>query len=148
MINERDDSDFGGLNDWIVFGVGMFLWVVGFLTESAADNEKFVFKCRPVNKGKWIESGIWRYSRHPNYFGETLMWFSLALIVVSKNWKEGQLYGALISPGFTMFLLFGVSGIPMVESSGEKRWGHIKEYRNYMDNTSAVIPWFPAKKLS
>ena len=76
------------------------------------------------------------------------MWMSLAVLVICKDFKDGQMYGALVSPGFTMLLLLGVSGIPMVEASGEKRWGKIEEYKAYMKHTSAVIPWIPYVKKS
>jgi steroid 5-alpha reductase family enzyme len=74
------------------------------------------------------------------------MWLCLAIIVICKDFKDGQLWGALISPGFTMFLLLCVSGIPMVDALGMKRWGHIEEYRLYMKNTSSLIPWIPYVK--
>lgn len=119
--------------------------MVGFFIECIADNEKFVFKTRAANKGKFISTGIWSYSRHPNYFGEMLMWWSLALLVICVDFKDNKLYGSLSSPIFTMILLLGVSGIPMVESLGEKRWGHLKEYQDYNKNTNLLIPWFPKK---
>jgi steroid 5-alpha reductase family enzyme len=143
LINERDDSAEYKIKDYITISVFMVLWVIGFICETAADNEKFVFKCRAENRGKYINSGIWRYSRHPNYFGEILMWLCISLLVISKDLKDGPMYSALVSPGFTMFLLLGVSGIPMVDASGWKRWGHLEEYKAYMKNTSVLIPWFP-----
>lgn len=88
LINERDDSTTYSVKDYITLSVGMILWVVGFICETAADNEKFVFKCKVQNKGKYICQGIWRYSRHPNYFGEILMWLCLSIIVICKDFTD------------------------------------------------------------
>ena len=74
------------------------------------------------------------------------MWLCLSVIVICKDFTDGQMYAALVSPGFTMFLLLGVSGIPMVDSVGLKRWGHLEDYKAYIKNTSILIPWFPYVK--
>lgn len=110
-----------------------------------ADNEKFVFKTKAANKGKFINSGIWKYSRHPNYFGEILMWWSLCLIVICTDFKDNNVYGSLSAPLFTMLLLLGVTGIPMLEAIGQKRYGDQKDYQEYVKNTSILIPWCPKK---
>jgi len=102
-----------------------------------------VFRCNPENKGKFITTGIWRYSRHPNYFGEILMWFSLA---ISVTMADQTMYWSFLSPLFSSFLLLCLSGVPMVERAGKKKWGDNPEYVAYMENTSCLIPWFPNTK--
>lgn len=144
LMNIREDpiKEYG-VKDIVTLSVFGVLWIVGFIVECTADNEKFVFKTRAVNKGKFITTGIWKYSRHPNYFGEILMWWCVCIIVVCADFTDWKLYGSLTSPFFTMVLLLGVSGIPMVDAIGLKRWGHVKEYQEYTKNTSLLIPWFP-----
>ena len=145
MINSRLDTTLIGPIDY----TALVLWVLGFATEFAADNEKFVFRSRPENRSKFITSGIWAYSRHPNYFGEILMWAALALSTSCTKDIKGHanpLY-AWLSPVFTAFLLLFVSGVSMVEKAGNEKWGHLPEYQHYTKNTSCVIPWFPAKKF-
>lgn len=123
--------------------VAMAGWVFGFLIEVLADSQKSAFRKIPENRHKYITSGLWRYSRHPNYFGEIIMHSSLgALAAIS-----GGLYFALLSPVFTWFLLLKVSGVPMLEKAGMKKWGGDPVYVNYMTNTSCIIPWFPAGDL-
>lgn len=144
IINSRIDKTPIGPVDYVA-GV---LWVIGFLIESSADNEKFVFRSNPANRKTFINQGIWRYSRHPNYFGEILMWCSIALSVSLTDDVKGLAspYYAWLSPAFTTFLLLFVSGIPMVEKAGQEKWGHLEEYQHYTKNTSSLIPWFPAKR--
>jgi len=124
-------------------------WLAGFLLEAAADNQKFVFRSKPENRGRYITSGVWRYSRHPNYCGEITMWTSMAVCATACAVQGGdnQLYAAWVSPAFTCVLLFFVSGVRLVEAAGDAKWGAEPEYRNYMQNTSCIIPWFPAKEL-
>jgi len=118
-MNIKDDpiSEYK-VKDNVILSVFGLLWIAGFIVECTADNEKFVFKTRAVNKGKFINSGIWKYSRHPNYFGEILMWWSVCIIVICADFNDFKLFGSLTSPLFTMVLLLGVSGIPMVDAIG------------------------------
>jgi len=129
----------------VVDVVGMLIWVIAFLTEAAADSEKMAFRSVAENRHKFITTGLWSYSRHPNYFGEILMWTAMALISSNAAFVLGapMLFAAWISPAFTMFLLLKVSGVPMVERAGEKKWGKDPVYQRYMANTSCVVPWFP-----
>jgi steroid 5-alpha reductase family enzyme len=105
---------------------------------------------RQANRHAFITTGMWRYSRHPNYFGELLMWLAVASSVAAAGWRQpgGTLLGryqlAWLSPAFTATLLLGVSGLPMVEAAGRKKWGGQTEYEHYMANTSSIAPWFPA----
>lgn len=141
LLNGRDDA----LPTNAVDVLALSLWLVGFLIECAADIEKFTFRLDPANKNKFITEGIWRYSRHPNYFGEILMWTAMALDASAAGVAMGSYaaLGAWISPLFTAVLLLKVSGVPMVEAAGEKKWGTDPEYRAYMEGTSCLVPWFP-----
>merc|ERR1712194_719281 len=96
--------------------------------------------------GKYITTGLWAYSRHPNYFGEILMWCCQAGLVSSAALHMSDasvLHAAWISPVFTWFLLLKVSGVPMVEKAGLEKWGKDKKYMMYVNSTSCVVPWFP-----
>merc|ERR1712007_170495 len=126
-----------GIFDVIGFGT----WSIGFLVEAAADAQKFAFRSDPTNKGKFITSGLWRYSRHPNYFGEILMW--VGICVSCSNVFSGWRWLGWVSPAFNTFLLLSVSGVPMLEKAGEKSWGSDAEYVRYMRETSCIVPWFP-----
>eukprot|EP00434_Breviolum_minutum_P007907 symbB.v1.2.006974.t1/scaffold424.1/size207036/2 len=126
--------------------MGLGLWCCGFLLESVADGQKFAFRGNASNKGKFINSGLWRYSRHPNYFGEILMWLGLCTSFSSCMTASSQ-FLVWLSPCFNAFLLLFVSGVPMLEKAGEKKWGNDPEYQHYMKNTSCIIPWFPATEF-
>ena len=121
--------------------VGTLIWIFGFSIEVIADQQKTNFKDDPANKDKFITVGLWSWSRHPNYFGEMVLWIGIALIAfpVLIGW---QLI-ALISPIFVIFLLTRISGVTMLESRGYKKWGDDEEYKNYIKNTSVLIPLPP-----
>lgn len=121
--------------------VGTLIWIFGFSIEVIADQQKTNFKDDPANKDKFINVGLWSWSRHPNYFGEMVLWIGIALIAfpVLIGW---QLI-ALISPIFVIFLLTRISGVTMLESRGYKKWGDDEEYKNYIKNTSVLIPLPP-----
>lgn len=118
--------------------VGVSLWVVGFLFEVVADLQLARFKANPDNKGKVLNSGLWRYSRHPNYFGESVLWWGLFLIAVSV---PNGLW-TVFSPILMTTLLLKVSGVAMLEKTITERR---PKYRNYIESTSAFIPWPPKK---
>lgn len=119
--------------------VGFAIWGVGLVVEAIADMQKFVFINDSKNKGKWIDTGLWKYSRHPNYFGEILVWVGVFVYVSSALSGVNQLI-AFISPLFIAFLLIFVSGIPLLEKSADKRWGNDKRYQKYKDETSILVP--------
>ena len=121
--------------------VGTLIWIFGFSIEVIADQQKTNFKDDPANKDKFITVGLWSWSRHPNYFGEMVLWIGIALIAfpVLIGWQ----LVALISPIFVIFLLTRISGVTMLESRGYKKWGDDEEYKNYMKNTSVLIPLPP-----
>ncbi|MEI2278500.1 DUF1295 domain-containing protein [Paenarthrobacter ilicis] len=123
--------------DWLAI-VGLVLWVVGFGIEVVADLQKSRFKADPANKGKFISTGLWSKSRHPNYFGEILLWVGVAIIAapVLQGWQ----WVAMISPVFVALLLLKVSGIPLLEKKADKHWGGQADYEAYKKNTPVLIP--------
>lgn len=126
--------------------VGWGLWVVGFLVEAVADAQKLTFRSDPLNRGRFITCGLWRYSRHPNYFGEILMW--VGICTSCSSCLSGWGWVSWLSPVFNAFLLLKVSGVPMLEKAGEAKWGVESAYRHYMQNTSCIVPWRPAPPLA
>jgi len=123
--------------------IGIALWVFGFTIEIIADNQKSKFKNDPNNQGRFITSGLWSWSQHPNYFGEITLWFGLALLAfpVLSGW---QLI-TLVSPVFVYFLLTKVSGIPILDRMAIEKWGLDSEYIAYAKETSKLI-LIPPKK--
>ena len=120
-----------------LFYIGAVTFLVGFILEIVADHQKTAFRKDPKNKDKFINTGLWARSQHPNYVGEITLWAGIALISYSS--LEGWEYISLISPIFTYWLLVFVSGIPQLEESGEKKWGHLKAYQDYTNNTPKLI---------
>ncbi len=125
---------------------GFIVWLIGFVCETIADYQKQVFNSNPANKGSWIHSGIWKYSRHPNYFGEILVWVGVYLFVVASL-APLQAVIALVSPLTIVTLLLFVSGIPILEKSADKRWGKAPAYREYKARTSVLIP-LPQRRVT
>lgn len=119
--------------------IGLVIWLLGLSVEATADLQKFRFTRNAKNKGKWIESGVWKYSRHPNYFGEILVWIGVYLIAVQAL-PNVPAIAALASPVFIITLLLFVSGIPLLEKDADKRWGNQAAYRRYKKQTSILIP--------
>ena len=124
------------LDIWV--GIGLLLWLVGFSIEVMADRQKTKFRSEADNAEKFITTGLWRYSRHPNYFGEIVLWLGIAIIAFPT--LVGWQYAALISPIFVTFLLVKVSGVKLLEESGQKRWGSDPTYQTYVANTSVLFP--------
>ena len=116
--------------------IGSFLWVFGFLFESIADYQKRKF--RSENKNKFIQSGLWSLSRHPNYFGEIVLWFGIALITFPT--LVGPQYVSLISPLFVYLLLTRVSGVHILEKHADDTWGKKKDYKAYKEKTPVLFP--------
>ena len=125
-----------GINLWTLAGTG--LWMLGFGIEVIADEQKRRFRARPENRDRFITSGLWGYSRHPNYFGEILLWTGIAVIAVPA--LSGWQYLTLISPLFVFLLLTRVSGVSMLEAGGKKRWGDDPAYRTYVERTPVLVP--------
>lgn len=117
--------------------LGLLVWIVGFIFESVGDRQLAEFRKNPDNRGHIIKSGLWRYSRHPNYFGEATMWWGIFLIALSLplGWT------AVISPLTITLLLLFVSGVPLLEKELKKN----PEFQIYARETSIFFPWFPKK---
>ena len=124
--------------------VGIAVWAIGLTIETFADLQKYQFINDPTNKGKWIDTGLWRYSRHPNYFGEITNWTGIYLFTLTG--LSGVLaWIGIIGPLYIAALIIFVSGIPLLEKAADKRWGSQKEYQAYKSSTSVLIP-LPSKK--
>ncbi len=130
-FNSLDSPD--ELNALANIGISMFL--IGLIIEAWADYSKFNHK---LNGGKWCTAGLWKYSRHPNYFGNILLWFGIFVFC----YGYGVPLWTIIGPLWTTFLLLFVSGIPLLEASADKKYGEDSEYLQYKSNTSVLIPWF------
>ena len=118
--------------------VGIILFIIGFGIEIVADNQKTAFRSIEANKDSFITSGLWSKSRHPNYFGEVLLWFAIAVISFSS--LEGLQLITLISPVFTYILLVYVSGVRMLEDMNDKKWANNEQYKSYKKNTPMLFP--------
>ncbi len=118
--------------------IGFLVWIVGFSIEIAADTQKSRFNANPENKGKFIQTGLWSRSRHPNYFGEIVLWIGVAVIALPV--LQGWQWIALISPIFVTLLLTRVSGIPLLEKKADQKWGGQEDYEAYKQNTPVLIP--------
>lgn len=123
---------------WTVFDVaGLALWLIGVFGESLADRQLVKFKEDPANRGKTCRAGLWRYSRHPNYFFEWILWCGMATLALGT--PAGWL--AYLSPALILFFILRVTGIPPTEAQALKSRG--EDYRRYQQETSAFFPWFP-----
>ncbi len=124
------------IDAWAV--VGAVVWVAGFGFEAVADRQKSVFRSHPDNKGRYITTGLWAWSRHPNYFGEIVLWIGVTIIAVPT--LSGWRWVALVSPVFVTVLLTRISGIPLLERSANRRWGEEAAYQAYRDRTPLLVP--------
>ncbi|MEE3035371.1 MAG: DUF1295 domain-containing protein [Bacteroidota bacterium] len=123
------------VNNW--FYLGSFLFVFGLIIEIIADYQKTVFRKEPKNKDNFIKTGLWAYSRHPNYLGEIILWAGISIISFSS--LSGWQYLTLVSPVFTYFLLVHISGVRILEANGKKKWGHLKSYQEYLKKTPILL---------
>ena len=126
----------GGLDVWIV--IGAVVWLVGLVIEVVADGQKAAFRKDAANKGRFIDSGVWAWSRHPNYFGEILVWVGVAIAALPA--AVGWQWVTVISPLFVILLLTRVSGIPMLEKRADARWGDEPAYQEYKKRTPVLVP--------
>jgi steroid 5-alpha reductase family enzyme len=117
--------------------LGTVLWVIGFFFETAGDLQLARFKANPGNKGKVMERGVWRYTRHPNYFGDAAQWWGYFLIATAAGG-----WWTIFSPLLMTVMLVRVSGITLLEKTLETRPG----YKEYIERTSTFVPWFPRRK--
>jgi steroid 5-alpha reductase family enzyme len=120
-----------------LFYLGLGLFIFGFVTEVIADKQKTAFRSIPENRDKFITTGLWAKSRHPNFFGEIVLWTGIA--VMSFSSLTGLQYLTLISPVFTYLLLVYVSGVRMLEARADKKWGDNEEYIKYKTETPVLM---------
>ena len=125
---------------------GIAIWLTGFAIEVAADRQKSAFRRDPANSGRFIRTGLWAWSRHPNYFGEITLWTGIAVMAlpILSGWR----WAVLVSPVFVTLLLTRVSGIPMLEARADRRWGGEAEYEEYKRATPILVPRPPARSRS
>ena len=123
------------INSWFYIGSSLFLF--GLAIEIIADYQKTIFRKDEKNKDNFIKTGLWALSRHPNYLGEIILWLGVSVISFSSlsDWQ----YITLISPIFTYLLLVHISGVRILESNGKKKWGHLKNYNEYIDKTHMLL---------
>jgi steroid 5-alpha reductase family enzyme len=143
-------APFGALDS-----IGLTVWILGFLIESISDWQKLQWQARigpELRKTSFINEGLWSFSRHPNYFGEITLWFGNFLLCSAAFRHLGVVTACSmtalfsISPLFITSLLFRVSGIPLLEKSSDRRFGHLKEYQNYKKEVPVFFPKFTLKK--
>lgn len=137
-ITTTNQRDLG----WLAW-VGLLVWAFGYFFELIADSQKNAFRGNPDNKDAFIHIGLWAWSRHPNYFGEIVLWLGVAIIAfpVLKGWA----LVTLISPVWVIIQLTVISGIPMLEKKADKKWGGQEDYEAYKANTPVLIPRRPKK---
>ena len=127
----------------VFFWAGAALWLTGFAFEVFADDQKRRFKADPANKGRFITTGLWAWSQHPNYFGEITLWTGIAVIALPL--LSGWSWLALFSPVFVTLLLTRVSGINLLDGIAKKRWGSDPEYQRYRSRTPVLFPKPPRR---
>lgn len=123
--------------------IGCIVWLIGFGIEVTADRQKSTFNATPANKGKFINTGLWSWSRHPNYFGEIVLWIGVAIIALPV--LRGRQWVTLISPIFIILLLTRLSGVPLLEKRADEKWGGQPDYEAYKAGTSVLVPMPPKK---
>lgn len=128
----------------LFFIIGFTIVIIGFIIEVVADMQKRKFRTNISNKGQFISSGLWSISRHPNYFGEMMIWVGMSFVTIPI--LIGWQFITLISPIFVIFLLTKVSGINLLEASANDKWGADKNYQDYKDKTSVLIPFLGSKR--
>jgi steroid 5-alpha reductase family enzyme len=129
------DSAPAAIDAWAIVGAG--IWLGGFAIEVAADAQKSSFKADPANQGRFIDSGLWAWSRHPNYFGEILLWVGIC-IIASPSFVAWQWLG-LLSPLFVAWLITRVSGVPLLEERSDEKWGGQADYEQYKASTPVLF---------
>lgn len=118
---------------------GVAMWLAGLVIETVADAQKFAAKTRPGGGTRWMSTGLWQHSRHPNYFGELLCWWGVFLAVAPAlgAWAAA----ALLGPATITYLLLYVTGIPTLEKSAREKWGRDPAYQEYVRRTNRLVPW-------
>jgi steroid 5-alpha reductase family enzyme len=130
-------SSYSGVIMNSIFFIGLIVFILGLSIEIIADYQKTVFRRNIENKDKFITTGLWSLSRHPNYFGEILLWTGVAVMSISS--LQGLQYITLISPIFVYILLVYISGIRILEDQAKKKWGHLDSFKKYIKNTPRLF---------
>ncbi len=130
-------SSYSGVIMNSIFFIGLIVFILGLSIEIIADYQKTVFRRNIENKDKFITTGLWSLSRHPNYFGEILLWTGVAVMSISS--LQGLQYITLISPIFVYILLVYISGIRILEDQAKKKWGHLDSFKEYIKNTPRLF---------
>lgn len=128
-VYPQNNISFGTVFDYL----GLFLWLIGFLFEAVGDYQKHKFKQKPENKESVLKTGLWKYTRHPNYFGEALLWWGIFFMIINQV----PFYYAMVGPMILHIFLLKVSGVAMLE----KKYESNTEYDEYKKSTNAFIPW-------
>ncbi|MGK0172301.1 MAG: steroid 5-alpha reductase family enzyme [Gammaproteobacteria bacterium] len=123
----------------VVALLGLVVWVVGFFIEVTADRQKRQFNADPENDGRFVNVGLWRISRHPNYFGEIALWTGVAVFAIPA--MEGLQYWVLLSPVLIASQLIWISGIPALEKRADEKWGGDEAYERYKQQTPILVPY-------
>jgi steroid 5-alpha reductase family enzyme len=131
-------SDSESLN--IIDYLAIIVWIIGFLFETLGDYQLAKFKSNPLNKGKVLDKGLWRYTRHPNYFGDAAIWWSYGLFSIAAE-AYWQVIGSLIMT----YLIIRISGVSLLERSLTEQK---PEYKDYIERTSSFFPWLPKRKIN
>jgi steroid 5-alpha reductase family enzyme len=126
--------DFYGITIWI----GTLIWFIGFFFETLGDWSLYKFLQKPENKGKVMDKNVWKYTQHPNYFGEVTQWWGLFIIALAVPFG----FITVIGPAYITFQIIKVSGVRLLDKHFEGN----AEYQAYKKRTSSFIPWFPKKK--
>lgn len=123
--------------------IGLLVWIIGFGIEVVSDQQKSRFRANPAHEGRFISTGLWAWSRHPNYFGEIVLWSGVALIAAPA--LQGWQYATLLSPVFVTILLTMGSGIPLLEERADQTWGGQADYEEYKSSTPVLVPRPPRR---
>jgi len=128
-----------GVDSYLI--IGALIWIIGMTIEITADLQKLSFKSKKENQDKYIETGLWSISRHPNYFGEIFIWIGIAVIAfpVLSGWQ----YLTLTSPLLIYSLLRYISGVPLLEKYADNKWGHLDSYNKYKKQVPILFPKLP-----
>ncbi|KAL8474708.1 hypothetical protein ACS0TY_031233 [Phlomoides rotata] len=122
--------------------IGWIMWSIGIFVEATSDQQKLAFKNSPENRGKWCNAGLWKYSRHPNYFGEIFLWWGI-FVAATPGLKNAE-WLVILGPIFLTMLLLFISGLPLLEESADKKYANVPAYWNYKRTTSPLILLPPA----
>ena len=134
IFSSPNENEFG-LIQWL----GLIVWVSGYVIEVISDSQKTKFN--KFNKGKFINIGLWKYIRHPNYLGEIIIW--VGIFIISLNYIHSLTsFLSILSPIFVFLLLRFITGVPQLEARGKEKWGHLDEYNSYKEKTGLLFPKF------